>query len=210
MDTKNFRWALTFTPCVTGHAVCSSFIKRIYIIAYIPETLQSAMVPIFWSCSLVMMFVSVVIYIPEATQAGAHDLIMFFSDVIWCNQGQMVWSYHRLNMEIDLQSLFGLHVHSCYHWLRTRNPPPPRIWARGRYWSMVRQDRRHIFVTPWIIFFSYFIYISGTMQPGANGLIMFSSSAVWKAAGANILRSWLTTIKHIKTCQREIGGKVNI
>jgi hypothetical protein len=37
------------------------------------------------------------------------------------------------------------------------------------------------------MFFSYFIYISGTMQPGANGLIMFSSSAVWKAAGANIL-----------------------
>ncbi len=29
---------------------------------------------------------------------------------------------HRLNMELDLQSLFGLHVHSCTHWLR---PPPP-------------------------------------------------------------------------------------
>jgi hypothetical protein len=24
---------------------------------------------------------------------------------------------HRLNMELDLQSLFGLHVHSCTHWL---------------------------------------------------------------------------------------------
>jgi len=23
---------------------------------------------------------------------------------------------HRLNMELDLQSLFGLHVHSCTHW----------------------------------------------------------------------------------------------
>ena len=30
----------------------------------------------------------------------------------------------RLNMEIDLQSLFGLHVHSCTHWLRPRTPPP--------------------------------------------------------------------------------------
>jgi hypothetical protein len=30
----------------------------------------------------------------------------------------------------DLQSLFGLHVHSCSHWVRPRNPPPPpRIWA---------------------------------------------------------------------------------
>ncbi len=28
-------------------------------------------------------------------------------------------------MESDLQSLFGLHVHSCTHWLRPRNPPPP-------------------------------------------------------------------------------------
>jgi hypothetical protein len=47
-------------------------------------------------------------------------------------------SLSRKNMEIDLQSLFGLHVHSCTHWLIPRNPhPPPRIWAhvRGRYWS---------------------------------------------------------------------------
>jgi hypothetical protein len=27
-------------------------------------------------------------------------------------------------MELDLQSLFGLHVHSCTDWLRLRNPPP--------------------------------------------------------------------------------------
>jgi hypothetical protein len=42
-------------------------------------------------------------------------------------------------MELDLQSLFGLHVHSCIHWLRPpRNPLPSScIWAhiRGRYWS---------------------------------------------------------------------------
>jgi hypothetical protein len=40
---------------------------------------------------------------------------------------------HRLNRELYLQSLFGLHVHSCTLWLRPRNPPP-RIWAqiRGR------------------------------------------------------------------------------
>ncbi len=30
-------------------------------------------------------------------------------------------------MELDLQSLFGLHVHSCTHWLGPRNttPRPP-------------------------------------------------------------------------------------
>jgi hypothetical protein len=27
---------------------------------------------------------------------------------------------HRLNMELDLQSLFGLHVYICTHWLRHR------------------------------------------------------------------------------------------
>jgi hypothetical protein len=31
---------------------------------------------------------------------------------------------HKLNMELDLRSLFGLYVHCCTHWLRPRNPPP--------------------------------------------------------------------------------------
>jgi hypothetical protein len=50
---------------------------------------------------------------------------------------------HRLNMELDLQSLFGLHVLIYTHWLRPRNPhPSPRIWAhiRGRYWSDKKDD----------------------------------------------------------------------
>ncbi len=51
----------------------------------------------------------------------------------------------RLNMELGLQSLFGLHVHSCTHWLRPRHtpyPPTPSIWAliRGRYWSAKLDD----------------------------------------------------------------------
>jgi hypothetical protein len=32
---------------------------------------------------------------------------------------------HMLNMELDLQSLFGLRVHSCTHWLR----PPPHAFG---------------------------------------------------------------------------------
>ncbi len=38
---------------------------------------------------------------------------------------RMNGSKHRLNMKLDLRSLFGLHVHKCTHWLRPRNPPPP-------------------------------------------------------------------------------------
>ncbi len=49
-------------------------------------------------------------------------------------------------MELDLQSLFGLHVHSCAYWLRPRTHPL-RIWAHIR---LVSQDRRHLFVTPWV------------------------------------------------------------
>jgi hypothetical protein len=33
-------------------------------------------------------------------------------------------STNRLNMELDLQSLFWLHVHICTHCLRPRNLPP--------------------------------------------------------------------------------------
>ncbi len=52
-------------------------------------------------------------------------------------------AYCRLNMELDFQSLFGLHVHSCTQCLRPRNPPPPpSIWAHilGRYWSAEIDD----------------------------------------------------------------------
>ncbi len=48
-------------------------------------------------------------------------------------------------MELDLQSLFVLHVHSCTHWQKeTPQPPPPFpcIWAhiRDRYWSAKIND----------------------------------------------------------------------
>jgi hypothetical protein len=43
-------------------------------------------------------------------------------------------------MELDLQSLFGLHVHSYTYWLRPRNPPPLPIHIQGRYWSAKIDD----------------------------------------------------------------------
>ncbi len=53
-------------------------------------------------------------------------------------------------MELDLQSLFGLNVHSCTHWLRPRTPLPPPFPHLGSYTRalLVSQDRRHLFVTP--------------------------------------------------------------
>jgi hypothetical protein len=54
-----------------------------------------------------------------------------------------------LHVELDLQSLFGLHVHSCALRLRPCKPPiPPHLdsYTRG---LLVSQDRRHLFVTRW-------------------------------------------------------------
>jgi hypothetical protein len=47
-------------------------------------------------------------------------------------------------MELDLQSLFGLHVYSCTHWLRPPQPPPlipPHLGSYTRaYWSAKIHD----------------------------------------------------------------------
>ncbi len=58
------------------------------------------------------------------------------------NRSRTVMITQRLNMELDLQSLFGL-LYSCTHWLGPSNSPPlPRIRAyiRGRYWSAKIDD----------------------------------------------------------------------
>jgi hypothetical protein len=52
---------------------------------------------------------------------------------------------HRFYMELVLQSLFGLHVHSCTYWLRPLIPPPYLVsYSRA---LLVSQDRRRLFVT---------------------------------------------------------------
>ncbi len=55
-------------------------------------------------------------------------------------------------MELDLQSLFELHVHSCSRWLRDRNPPPssPQLGSYTRA-LVVSQDRWHLFVPSWVV-----------------------------------------------------------
>jgi hypothetical protein len=76
---------------------------------------------------------------------------------------------HRLNMELDLQSFSGLHVHSCTHWLRPA--PIPRFCAhiRGRYWS-ANYCRRHLFVTHW--FFLLLGYVRHGYLEKAEGWII--------------------------------------
>jgi hypothetical protein len=61
---------------------------------------------------------------------------------LFCNTND-----HRLNMELDLQILFGFHVHSCNHWLRPLTPIPPQLGSYTRA-LLVSQDRLHLFITP--------------------------------------------------------------
>ncbi len=61
-------------------------------------------------------------------------------------------------MEVDLQSLFGLHITWCaqlYSLAETPHPPPPNSNRRA---LLVSKDRRHLFVTP--CFFIYLFTIS--------------------------------------------------
>jgi hypothetical protein len=58
---------------------------------------------------------------------------------------------HRLNMELHLQSLFGLHVQCAqlYSLAETPQLPPPLSDYLGSFMRtlLVSQDRRHLFVT---------------------------------------------------------------
>ncbi len=59
-------------------------------------------------------------------------------------------------MEVDLQSLFGLHVTWCAHAQlhslaeNLQLPSYPRHWTRITRALLVSKNRRHLFVTPWL------------------------------------------------------------
>jgi hypothetical protein len=49
-------------------------------------------------------------------------------------------------MELDLQSLFRLRVHSFTHWLRPCKSPPPALGSYTRALLVSQeQDRRHLY-----------------------------------------------------------------
>ncbi len=59
-------------------------------------------------------------------------------------------STHKLNMESDLQSLFGLLCSAVLiDWEPATPPLPPHFGSYTRA-LLVSQDRRHFFVTPWL------------------------------------------------------------
>jgi hypothetical protein len=78
------------------------------------------------------------------------EALLFFVYEIWrvvrapnALVSTVVGSNHRLNIELDLQSLLGLHVHSCTHCLRPPASPTPShlgSYIRGRYWSAKIDD----------------------------------------------------------------------
>jgi hypothetical protein len=47
---------------------------------------------------------------------------------------------HRLNMELDLQNLFGLLVHSCTHWHPLPPPAFELIYEGAMHWSAKIDD----------------------------------------------------------------------
>ncbi len=68
--------------------------------------------------------------------------------VVWGNEYIRIIGLVWL-VESDLQSLFGLHVHSCTHWdigWDPATPPPPHLGSHTMA-QLVSQDRRHLFVT---------------------------------------------------------------
>jgi hypothetical protein len=124
---------------------------------------------------------------------------------------------HRLNMQLDLQSFFGLlcTLYSSTDWLRPRQlPPSPRIWAqiRGRYWSV----RQHIFVThcftpSWLIHAGSIRKVSPTFSVSIWVIICHIWKNIQKLRGKILYfftpQSWVNPV--IKTALIfQPGGKV--
>jgi hypothetical protein len=76
-----------------------------------------------------------------------HVVFKYPSRSLLLKWGARGRTMHRSTMELDLQSLFRLHVHSCTQ-LRPRSSPlPPHLGSCTRSLS-VSQNRRHLFVIP--------------------------------------------------------------
>ncbi len=63
-------------------------------------------------------------------------------------------SRHRFNMELDLQSLFGLLCTAVLiGWDPAIPPPLDPHWGSYTRALVVSQDRRHLFVIPWLTYY---------------------------------------------------------
>ncbi len=61
-------------------------------------------------------------------------------------------------MELDLQSLFGLHVTWCTQLYPAIPPPPPNLGSYTRA-QLVSQEGRHLFITPCIDWLSAILFL---------------------------------------------------
>ncbi len=74
-------------------------------------------------------------------------VISLFAHFVWLC-GPRFSFYHKLNMDLDLQSSFRFHVFHVHSW-DPPTPPPPIPPHMGSFTRaiLVYQDRRHLFVT---------------------------------------------------------------
>ncbi len=78
------------------------------------------------------------------------SLIPLHVYILYSTYRSRVHYSHRFNLELELQSLFWLHV-QCTDVLSgwdPATPPPPHLGSYTRA-LFASQDRRHLFVTPW-------------------------------------------------------------
>jgi hypothetical protein len=120
--------------------------KKLYLSAVIDNRLPIFLVDSnmskFWTCaSRVHLLCSPYFFLIPCLKVFAHRhgmqgpkkyffifYFLFFPEIAF-----FVSLRHRLKMELDLQSLFRLYVHSYTYWLRPRNPPPPPPEFGGSY-----------------------------------------------------------------------------
>ncbi len=90
--------------------------------------------------------------------------------------------FYRLNMEVDLQSLFGLHVSWCAQLLLIcwdpATPSIPQHWDSFARALLASKFGRHLFVTPWEIWMEL-----GTRE-GPEG----SQRTLWPFADSETVR----------------------
>jgi hypothetical protein len=75
-------------------------------------------------------------------------------------------SAHRLNMALDLQSLFGLHVQSCTHWLS----PPPHLVSDTRALLVNGHPWYTTYLCDSLVRLFYQIGSSAVLAKSCNGL----------------------------------------
>ncbi len=99
-----------------------------------------------------------------------HQILSEFLDIwgkfsyqctvfIFNRRSTQVGLIHRLNMELDLQSLFGLlcTLYSCTHWLRPTPPFSPYLGSYTRA-LLVSRDRRRLFANSYTMRKGFLIY----------------------------------------------------